>query len=234
MRWCFQFDFLLLIFAKEKLQEDAISRLHLHLLLWSPVAVTEHANNGSELPLGLVFAQLFRSKLQLFVIWMLIHLPDHWVVVKVSQVCIGSVETMADNSPQLVSTIHVVSLRRLHQTESINITNIGLTLWPQEVKSADTLLESFLHLSCYFLLLWRQIDRVSDLLACWVPLDHAIKCWTFPCLSMCILAANRVYLDIESIGREKLFVDVGTVRPDSWLVWNLRNELAWQVVCFSE
>lgn len=183
----------------EEFEEDTISRLHLHFLFWSPIAMSEHTDHGPQFPFGSMLAQLFWTKLQLFIVRMLIHFFIYRIIIKMRQISVRSIKFLPDDPPQLICTVHVVPLRRFDQAESVDVTDVGLALRSQEIESAHILLECFLNLSSNFFLLWRQVYWVAYFFATGVSQYHTIQCWAFTCFGMGIFAADSIDLYIESI-----------------------------------
>lgn len=122
--WLLQLNlFFLVLDPVEKLEEGGVSELDLHLLLWSSVAVTEDAHDRPELPLELAFVDIGSVLLSVSRVF----LAKKGVVV--NQV-LSLVELSLDKLVDLERTVLIVLLRALHQTESIDIANVGLALGP--------------------------------------------------------------------------------------------------------
>lgn len=96
------------------------------------------------------------------------------------------------------------------------------------------LLKLLLDLSGDFFLLLGEVNRVSDLFTVAASLNYPIKCWAFSCLSMRVVAANCIDLDVKAIGWQEFFVDVRAFGPDGRLTKIMRDELARVVIGFPE
>ena len=96
------------------------------------------------------------------------------------------------------------------------------------------LLELSLDLSSDFFLLLGEVDRVSDFFTVAASLNHPIECWALSCLSMRVIAADCIDLDVEAISWQEFFVNVRAFGPDGRLTKIVRDELPRIVIGFPE
>ena len=114
---------------------------------------------------------------------------ETWVciILKISKAIKRASSFLFYDASYLVCAIYVVSFGRFNKTESIYVTNVRFSFRSEQVESTYPLFEGLVYLSSNLLFLLSEHHRVSYFLSIIVSLHNSIQCWTFSCLSMCII-----------------------------------------------
>lgn len=103
-----------------------------------------------------------------------------------------------DHVAQNLGAVVVVLVGVLHEAEAVHVAHVGLAIGPEQVESADGLLERQTHLPGDELLGVVEDDRVADLLALAVALHLSVEGRALPGLRVGIVRADGVHLDVRA------------------------------------
>lgn len=113
-----------------------------------------------------------------------------------------------DDLADLVSAVLIILFGSFHEGKTIDITHIGVVFGSQHVEATYVLLET----DCYFpsdiLLLLGEIHWIPYFFSIFVSLDYSVERWAFSGLSMSIVWAHSINLNIEAISLHEFFVNV--------------------------
>ena len=107
-----------------------------------------------------------------------------------------------------MSAVLIILFGSFHEGKTIDITHIGVVFGSQHVEATYVLLET----DCYFpsdiLLLLGEIHWIPYFFSIFVSLDYSVERWAFSGLSMSIVWAHSINLNIEAISLHEFFVNV--------------------------